>query len=443
MAAYQMGEASFPTLAFFNLSFLLFFLRREQGRLERDGAGRPATTRPRMPTSRRSESRSRSCSPSSAGSTRPAARWPRSTRLPWTGCTTATGRRRGSSWPGRRRSSVTATSPSRCSNPTTVRASDASRSHSPRSASARPTSATAWLLHTVGDLDAADAHYRSAEELNARIGARSWLAQTRADHARLLLERDGAGDREAAARLIDARAAPPPDEIGLATVALGATIRSVSVAPATFRRDGSVVGARLRRSHGAARRTPAGCAISPTCCARPGEAGVGAGARERRRRRPRRPLGARRRSTSGRAARSVIGSASSTATRPTPKRSGDGERAALAREQRQALAEAVARDFGLGGRSRLIGDPVERARKTVSTRIRRAIATIGRVHPELGPPPRTIDRHRHLVRLPPGRAGRLADLTRRVRDIRCRAITHERRRTASAATIVEVCHVDR
>ena len=34
MAAYQMGEASFPSLAFFNLSFLLFFLRREQGRLD-------------------------------------------------------------------------------------------------------------------------------------------------------------------------------------------------------------------------------------------------------------------------------------------------------------------------------------------------------------------------------------------------------------------------
>ncbi|HJR24110.1 MAG TPA: hypothetical protein VJ804_01445, partial [Acidimicrobiales bacterium] len=48
------------------------------------------------------------------------------------------------------------------------------------------------------------------------------------------------------------------------------------------------------------------------------------------------------------------------------------------------LAEAVARDVGLGGRSRRIGDPVERARKTVSTRIRRAIAQIGRAHPELG-----------------------------------------------------------
>jgi hypothetical protein len=63
---------------------------------------------------------------------------------------------------------------------------------------------------------------------------------------------------------------------------------------------------------------------------------------------------------------------------------GDGERAALAREQRQQLAEAVARDFGLGGRSRRIGDPVERARKTVSTRIRRTITSLGKAHPELG-----------------------------------------------------------
>ncbi len=63
---------------------------------------------------------------------------------------------------------------------------------------------------------------------------------------------------------------------------------------------------------------------------------------------------------------------------------GDSERAAIAREQRQALAEVVSRDYGLGGRPRRVGDPVERARKTVSTRIRRTIAMIGRAHPELG-----------------------------------------------------------
>jgi hypothetical protein len=63
---------------------------------------------------------------------------------------------------------------------------------------------------------------------------------------------------------------------------------------------------------------------------------------------------------------------------------GDGERAALAREQRQQLAESVARHLGLGGRSRRLDDPVERARKTVSTRIRRAIAAVHEAHPELG-----------------------------------------------------------
>ena len=50
---------------------------------------------------------------------------------------------------------------------------------------------------------------------------------------------------------------------------------------------------------------------------------------------------------------------------------GNTERAALIREQRRELAEMVARDLGLGGRSRRIDDPIERARKTVSTRIRR------------------------------------------------------------------------
>jgi hypothetical protein len=63
---------------------------------------------------------------------------------------------------------------------------------------------------------------------------------------------------------------------------------------------------------------------------------------------------------------------------------GDGARAALARDRRQELAEAVARDLGLGGRSRRVGDAAERARKTVSTRIRRAIGHVERSHPELG-----------------------------------------------------------
>ena len=103
----------------------------------------------------------------------------------------------------------------------------------------------------------------------------------------------------------------------------------------------------------------------------------------------------------------------------------DGERAALARERRQTLAEAVARDLGLGGRARRLDDPVERARKTVSTRIRRAIHRIESVHPELG---RHLERSITPVRCacttPPSRcAGRPEPASRR--DSRRRAFLDE------------------
>ena len=38
---------------------------------------------------------------------------------------------------------------------------------------------------------------------------------------------------------------------------------------------------------------------------------------------------------------------------------------------------------GLGGRSRRLGDDTERARKTVSARVRDALSKIDHVHPEL------------------------------------------------------------
>ena len=240
----------------------------------------------------------------------------------------------------------------------------------------------------------------------------------------LLLERDGAGDRDDGRAPDRPRCGTPPR----------ASARSLAMARPR-RHDPSARSARAgRRSGGTgavweldfAGRTAQlpdarGLRDLAFLLARPGEAvsvlelADDAGVAPATAR-------ARRRSTSGRAARSATGCTSST-RRGRRRSDGDGERAALAREQRQALAEAVARDFGLGGRARLIGDPVERARKTVSTRIRRAIA-IDRASPSrTGPPPRTIDRHRHLVRLPARRAGRLADLTRRDATSRCRAIS--------------------
>jgi hypothetical protein len=63
---------------------------------------------------------------------------------------------------------------------------------------------------------------------------------------------------------------------------------------------------------------------------------------------------------------------------------GDGERAGRARAEREALAERLAADLGLGGRARPADDWVERARKTVRTRIANTLKRIEAEHPSLG-----------------------------------------------------------
>ena len=62
---------------------------------------------------------------------------------------------------------------------------------------------------------------------------------------------------------------------------------------------------------------------------------------------------------------------------------GDDDRAARAREEREALVEQLSAAYGLGGRARPQGDAAERARTTVTWRIRDAIKRIDAVHPEL------------------------------------------------------------
>jgi DNA-binding SARP family transcriptional activator len=60
----------------------------------------------------------------------------------------------------------------------------------------------------------AQRHFESALELNERMGARPWVAQTEHDYARMLLTRDEAGDREQAAQLL-ARAMTTYRELGM------------------------------------------------------------------------------------------------------------------------------------------------------------------------------------------------------------------------------------
>ena len=62
----------------------------------------------------------------------------------------------------------------------------------------------------------------------------------------------------------------------------------------------------------------------------------------------------------------------------------DIERSARLAAERDALIDELTSAAGLGGRPRRLGDVTERARTTVTARIRDAIGRIERVHPELG-----------------------------------------------------------
>jgi tetratricopeptide (TPR) repeat protein len=62
---------------------------------------------------------------------------------------------------------------------------------------------------------------------------------------------------------------------------------------------------------------------------------------------------------------------------------GSLQRADRLRSERDALIRELAAAAGLGGRHRRLGDETERARKTVSARVRDALSKIERVHPEL------------------------------------------------------------
>jgi pimeloyl-ACP methyl ester carboxylesterase len=63
---------------------------------------------------------------------------------------------------------------------------------------------------------------------------------------------------------------------------------------------------------------------------------------------------------------------------------GDEEAHAAAQEELDALITALTAAYGLAGRPRRAPDPIERARKAVSRRLRHAMSRIARAHPRLG-----------------------------------------------------------
>jgi tetratricopeptide (TPR) repeat protein len=60
------------------------------------------------------------------------------------------------------------------------------------------------LATTTNRWEEAKLHFEDALAMNARIGARPWLAHTQHDYAQMLLARDGTDDRERAQELLEA-----------------------------------------------------------------------------------------------------------------------------------------------------------------------------------------------------------------------------------------------
>jgi tetratricopeptide (TPR) repeat protein len=84
------------------------------------------------------------------------------------------------------------------------------------------------LARTIGRLDAAADHFEDALSMNARMGARPWVANTQVEYARLLAARDGPGDRPRAAELATSALATA-EELGMNELAERARQLSVEL----------------------------------------------------------------------------------------------------------------------------------------------------------------------------------------------------------------------
>jgi tetratricopeptide (TPR) repeat protein len=80
------------------------------------------------------------------------------------------------------------------------------------------------LATTMSLLDEAEQHFEVALEMNARMGARPWVARTQHDYARMLFARDRPGDREKAILLLSDSSATCQ---ALGMVSLGGNVASL------------------------------------------------------------------------------------------------------------------------------------------------------------------------------------------------------------------------
>jgi hypothetical protein len=80
----------------------------------------------------------------------------------------------------------------------------------------------AILASTTSRWEDAARHFEDALEMNARMGARPWLAHTQRDYARMLIARNAPGDQEKA-RLLLSQALATYDELGMQAAAASAS----------------------------------------------------------------------------------------------------------------------------------------------------------------------------------------------------------------------------
>jgi hypothetical protein len=247
--------------------------------------------------------------------------------------------------------------------------------------------ALAWLAETVGDDRRADAYYDAAEAMNARIGARSWLAQARFDHAQLLGRSARPADLEKSRRLAKLADAARRT-LGLSLLSLHSDAApsdqgSAKPSPAVFRRQSSVWRFAYQRQEATVVHSK-GLVDIAWLLAHPGQAisaveliaaqadgllpcGDGGEVLDKKARHEVREQ-----------------------LRSLDEDLAEAERAhdlgliEKLNVERDALVTASAAALGLAGRARRLDDSTERARKAVAARIKNSIQAIAWAHPALG-----------------------------------------------------------
>src|SRR5438876_221263 len=266
------------------------------------------------------------------------------------------------------------------------------------------------LASALGRVAEATRHFEDAAKVHERIGARPFLAWSQLSHARLLLTGD-AGARRSEATALLASALATARELGmdgLVAKMRGLGLESAATAGGQEPADGDAVfhnegdfwtvayaGKAVRLRHGkglgdiaillanpgkeihVADLIAASASASPDPRSGPAAELVAQGLRVSRDVSGDAPLDHRARADYRERLADLHRELDDA------ERCNDEGRVARARAELDFIAGELASAFGLGGRGRRAGSPIERARKAVASRIRFSLTHIARVHPAL------------------------------------------------------------